>query len=113
MNTACCDQNTYFSEKRVDWNRRWIVMHFAVALILLAAAIQVYIFWGSFVGLNNFTSINEVTFEIDKTFQSPKGDTVKIVITNNMSRPITLVGAKIDVYYLNRTRIIRFLTKFI
>jgi hypothetical protein len=75
----------------------WFFQTLLITVILIfTATIQVYIFFGSFVGLNNFTNINEITFEIDKTFRSQKDDTVKIIVTNNMSRPITLVGAKTD-----------------
>jgi uncharacterized membrane protein YphA (DoxX/SURF4 family) len=39
MNTECCRQNACCGEQSVDLNRRWTVMRFAVALILLIAAI--------------------------------------------------------------------------
>jgi uncharacterized membrane protein YphA (DoxX/SURF4 family) len=39
MSTANCYQNTCSSENRIDSNLRWVVMRFAVALILLVAAI--------------------------------------------------------------------------
>jgi hypothetical protein len=38
MTTECCQQNICFNEHRVDTNRRWAVLRFVVAVILLIAA---------------------------------------------------------------------------
>ncbi|MDR2644238.1 MAG: hypothetical protein LBC74_15770 [Planctomycetaceae bacterium] len=39
MNSECRQQNISFNERRIDTNRRWIVVRFIIAVILLIAAV--------------------------------------------------------------------------
>lgn len=73
------------------WLGRTLLMTVILALVV---TIQVYLFFGSFVGLERFMTAQEITFEIDKSFHSPEGDTIQIIVANKTSKPITLVGAK-------------------
>jgi hypothetical protein len=75
----------------------WFVQTVSMTVVLIIVSVaQVYIFFGSFVGLNDFTNSGEIAFEIDETFNPKTGDTVKILVTNNLSKPITLVAASPD-----------------
>jgi hypothetical protein len=65
-------------------------------ILLLAGTIQVYLFFGSFVGLGNFMTPQEIAFEIDKSFESQNHDTVGILVSNKTDATIRLVGVRLD-----------------
>ncbi|GHT39060.1 hypothetical protein FACS189427_13290 [Planctomycetales bacterium] len=75
----------------------WLVCTLLMTVVLiLVITIQIYLFFGSFLGLGRFMTVQEVTFVIDKSFHSPEGNTVQIVVENKTPNPITLVGARTD-----------------
>ena len=68
----------------------------ATSILLLMVTIQVYLFFGSFVGLGNFMTPQEITFEIDKSFETPEKNVVRVIVKNKTEGLIRLVGAKTD-----------------
>ena len=77
--------------------RYWLRSTFlATSILLLAVTIHVYLFFGSFVGLGNFMTPQEITFEIDKSFETQDKNIVRVIVKNKTDGITRLVGAKID-----------------
>jgi hypothetical protein len=75
----------------------WFLQTFSMtAVLIIVSVVQVYLFFGSFEGTNQFLSINEMTFAIDETSDPQNKNIVGIFVTNHTSRPFTLIGAKTD-----------------
>jgi hypothetical protein len=75
----------------------WFLQTFSMtAVLIVVSVVQVYLFFGSFEGTNQFLSTNEITFAIDETSEPQNKNIVGIFVINHTSRPFTLIGAKTD-----------------
>ena len=79
------------------WESHWLASTALTTFVLaLMVTVQVYLFFGSFVGLDHFMTGSEIAFEIDRSFHSPDDNTVQIIVANKTAKQITLAGAQTD-----------------
>jgi len=75
----------------------WFSSTFLMTLIVIVATTtQVYLFFGSFVGLGSFMTPQEIAFEIDESFESPEKNVVRVIVKNKTEGIIRIVGVKTD-----------------
>ena len=65
-------------------------------VLILVTTVQIYLFFGSFIGLGDFMTSQEISIEIDKSFETEKTDVVGVFVTNRTDGRIRLVGVRTD-----------------
>jgi hypothetical protein len=81
----------------VPLKTNWFFQTFSLTFVLIVVVLPpIYLFFGSFAGMNQFMNTYEITFAIDENLDSQKKNRVEIFVINHTSRPFTLVGAKTD-----------------